>query len=335
MEILTFQKCIGQEGKKHLILGNGFSLGIFQNIFNYKSLKEKIQSKHIKTLLERIGNHDFEYTLRKLTETSKVLENYKNASNIKLEIARDMKKLKTSLIDTISEHHPENPQSISDGQYNYCYEFLKHFRDGKTYTFNYDLLLYWVYMNFKDEKKNNLKCDDGFRYPEDSSTVAWEIGREISQNLYYIHGAMHIFSDSSQIKKYTWVNSGKTIKEQVKEALVDNNYPVFITEGCKEQKQKRINNNAYLGRCFSSLKSIGGNLFIYGHSLRDEDDHVFDFINHSNKKIKKVFISLYGDQDSEGNRKIVKKVNKWKENHKNKEYALFDAKTANVWEKNK
>ncbi|ELY1973244.1 hypothetical protein SL040_004731, partial [Aeromonas salmonicida] len=36
--------------------------------------------------------------------------------------------------------------------------------------------------------------------------------------------------------------------------------------------------NGYLSRTFSSLKSITGSLFIFGHSIRDEDNHVFDFI---------------------------------------------------------
>ena len=186
-------------------------------------------------------------------------------------------------------------------------------------------------MHFKNNPGMELTCNDGFRTEEDDdSMVTWEIGRENHQNLYYIHGAMHVFSDEINIEKYTWINTGKTIKEQVEKSLEKSKYPIFITEGSAEQKQKRINTNSYLGRCFSSLKSITGALFIYGHSLRDEDDHVFNYVN-SNRKVKKIFISIYGDPNSPDNNKLLQKVEQWEAQNESKEYRIFDAISAKVW----
>jgi hypothetical protein len=86
-----------------------------------------------------------------------------------------------------------------------------------------------------------------------------------------------------------------------------------------------------LGRAFSSLKSITGNLFIFGHSIRDEDDHVFDYVNTNNTGLKKIFISIFGDPQSPANQKIINKINRWDEANPNKHYYLYDSKSANVW----
>jgi hypothetical protein len=236
----------------------------------------------------------------------------------------------------ITESHPENPTSISDTQYLSCYEFLKYFKGGKRYTFNYDLLVYWVYMHFLDNKQNTLTNDDGFRTDVgDSSMVTWEIGREHQQNMYYLHGAMHIFKDElGKIQKYTWRNGDKTIGLQVKESIENGQFPVFISEGTQEHKLKRIKENGYLARSFSSLKGITGDLFIFGHSIRDEDDHVFEVMN-SNRKITRIFISLFGDQESGNNQRIIQKVNHWREQYtlNGREYVFYDSTTAKIWNK--
>ena len=101
-----------------------------------------------------------------------------------------------------------------------------------------------------------------------------------------------------------------------------------------EHKLKRIKENGYLARSFSSLKSIAGDLFIFGHSIRDEDDHVFDVMNY-NRSLKRIFISLFGDQSSENNQKIIQKVNRWRTEYasKGREYIFYDSATAKVWDK--
>lgn len=340
-EPITFDQCIefanNAGGKKHLILGNGFSVAIFPKIFNYKVLADKITSEKIKNLFKELGTNDFEYVLREVTRALKVVKGYSNTKDLCKEMSSDVKELKKTLIDILTSSHPQNPGAIKEEQYISCYEFLKHFEDGKKYTFNYDLLLYWVYMHFLDNKEMRLKSDDGFRHPEnDESIVTWEIGQEREQNLYYLHGALHIFSDDSEIEKYTWINTGATLTQQIKESLKNEMYPVFITEGSRKQKRNRINNNAYLARSFASLKNIGGNVFIFGHSIRDEDDHVFDYLNHKSK-VNNVFISIYGDKNSEENKRIFNKVKTWEKEQKDKKYPkkyfIYQAESAHVWDK--
>lgn len=341
-EVLTFDKCIEiankTSNKKHLILGNGFSVALFPKIFNYKVLAEKINSEKIKNLFNNLGTSDFEYVLREVSRALEVIKGYTNTKALCKEMSNDVKELKKILIDILTNSHPKNPGTINEEQYISCYEFLKHFENGKKYTFNYDLILYWIYMHFLDNKEMQLKSDDGFRHPNNNeSIVTWEIGQEHEQNLYYLHGALHIFSDGSEIEKYTWINTGTTLTQQIKESLKKEMYPVFITEGSRKQKRSRINNNAYLARSFASLKRIQGNVFIFGHSLRDEDDHVFDYLNYKSK-VSNIFVSIYGDKNTEENKRILKKIKSWENEQKDKKYPkcyyIYQAESAQVWNRN-
>lgn len=308
-KIHTFQECIEistqATGNRHLILGNGFSVGLFPNIFNYKALADRADSETIKKLFASLNTTDFEDVMRQVTNALKIAELYPEGTALTPKLNHDLEELKTALIDVITTSHPTNPQSISEEQYQSCYKFLKNFEGGKKYSFNYDLILYWVYMHFLNDSDSPLISDDGFRYPKNNQTIVqWDIGREKKQNIYYFHGAMHIFSDGANIEKYTWINSGKTISEQVRESINLQKYPVFISEGTTEQKLARIMENSYLGRGFSSLHSIRGSLFIFGHSIRDEDNHVFDLVN-DKSGVKNIFISLFGDIQSMENQKII------------------------------
>ena len=322
----------GKPAEKHLMLGNGFSVDLFPTIFNYKVLADRITSQRIKELFKNMRTHDFEYVMRRLTDAQEVTNFYPNSDAVSEELRKDVEELRSTLIEVINASHPANPTSIAEEQYELCREFLRHFDGGRKYSFNYDLLLYWVYMHFLDDTEKSLKFDDGFRHPEhDQSIVTWEIGREQEQSVFYLHGAMHIFRNGGEVEKYTWLNSGKTISEQVRESIAQQKYPLFISEGTTEHKLSRIQDCSYLGRAFSSLKRITGNLFIFGHSIRDEDEHVFDYINTQNTGLKNIFISLFGDSSKLDNQRIIAKVEQWKVAHPNKQYIFYDSKSANVW----
>lgn len=47
IKIYTFEDCLNEakNDTKHLMLGNGFSVALFPDIFNYKVLAERIKSK--------------------------------------------------------------------------------------------------------------------------------------------------------------------------------------------------------------------------------------------------------------------------------------------------
>jgi len=340
-QIKSFDECIALAGtaKKHLMLGNGFSVALFPSIFNYKTLAENIESDRINMLFDAIDTHDFEFVMRRLLEAVDIVKHYDSTEDITDHIQQDIEELKRTLIHVISKSHPPKPSEITEHQYDSCREFLLNFEKGNTYTFNYDLILYWVLMHFHDNEELKLPCDDGFRYPhsdeyvpeeERDTTLHWEIGRERGQRTYYIHGAMHIFSDGSDIEKLSYAYLGLPIADQVKQAIAKDRFPVFISEGTTEHKLARIKKNGYLSRTFSSLKSITGNLFIFGHSIRDEDDHVFDFINQNNNNLK-MFIGLYGAPTEPHNQVIISKVERWRKSFPRKSFEFYDTSSVDVW----
>ena len=213
--IKSFDDCLAMAGtgKKHLMLGNGFSVALFPQIFNYKRLAENIESDRIKQLFEAIDTHDFEFVMRRLLETEEIVKHYDSSDKVRSYIQNDIEELKRTLIHVISKCHPSKPSEITEHQYISCRKFLLNFERANTYTFNYDLILYWVLMHFHDSPQLRLPCDDGFRYPHSDEYVPeeerdlslhWEIGRERGQNIYYLHGAMHIFSGGSDIEKLSY-----------------------------------------------------------------------------------------------------------------------------------
>ena len=130
--IHNFDDCINEtSNKRHLILGNGFSVDLFPNIFNYKKLAEKIFDPNIKAIFSEFDTTDFEFVILKLTESLRILDYYDKSKVIYSMVKNDEEKLKEILISVITESHPENPTSITDKQYLSCCGFLKYFEEGR------------------------------------------------------------------------------------------------------------------------------------------------------------------------------------------------------------
>jgi hypothetical protein len=114
-------------------------------------------------------------------------------------------------------------------------------------TLNYDLLLYWAQMH--NEEGNEPSSDDGFRKPEDdydAAYVTWESGNSHKQNTWFLHGALHLFDAGTEIQKYTWVNTGLRLIDQIRDALKRDYFPTFVAEGTSNEKLIRIRHNDYL-----------------------------------------------------------------------------------------
>ncbi|MGH7428122.1 MAG: DUF4917 family protein [Gemmatimonadales bacterium] len=211
--------------------------------------------------------------------------------------------------------------------------FSRAWRDDIfSYTVNYDLLLYWTLM--QQEVEPEVPFDDGFRQPEDGPTdyVTWEVGRTDRQNIFYLHGALHIFDAGHEIQKYTWVNTGIPLIDQVREALTRNLYPLFVSEGDSRQKLSKIKHSDLLARGYRGFSKIGGSLFVFGHSLAPNDDHVLHLIEKN--RCSHLFVSLYGDPESPGNRRIRDRTQAIAAaRHPNRplKVSFNDAASARVW----
>lgn len=252
-------------------------------------------------------------------------------SKIVEQMQKDADGLRELLVQTIASSHPEWPASISDEEYAACRAFLTNF--NTTYTLNYDLLLYWAQMH--TEVGEPPASDDGFRKPEDNyeaAYVTWEPGQSHDQNMWFLHGALHVFDAGTEIQKYTWVNTGVRLIEQIRDALNRDYFPLFVAEGTSAEKVEKIRHSDYLAKAYRSFSEIKGALFIYGHSLAENDEHYLKRIERG--KVSRLYVGIYGDPESPQNKAIITRANKMPLARKKSpqlQVHFYDAESAQVW----
>lgn len=296
--------------KPHLLLGNGFSRACRNDLFSYTALFDsaKKQGPLSEPLLEAftaLETDDFESVMRNLVRFAQIVNIYvPNRNDVARQLCEDVSNLREALAKAISANHPKRADEISDAKFRACREFLLKF--NCIYTLNYDLLLYWAMMR-KDIDNLDIRCDDGFCYndQEIGDYVTWSVDIP-TQNVYYLHGALHIFDGRYEVQKYTWSNTGIALVDQIRQALDDGRYPIYVAEGSSESKWEKVLHNAFLMRGYRSLSTIGNSLVIFGHSLHENDQHVLDCIERS--KVTNLYVSIFGNSDSEDNQRIIKRA---------------------------
>lgn len=354
--LITFEQAIKQSSSytnRHLLLGNGFSIAYRYDIFTYASLLDEADFSdfpEIRRVFDAMDTVDFEEIIRALQNSSIILSQYGVEPALAVKLHDHADKLKTILVHTIAHNHPESPYEVDENQYKHVRNFLAYFigEDTKSnvYTLNYDLLLYWAVMHDEDEEKNKytpVVGNDGFGKEEGNESADYVVWHGESsahgQRIHYLHGALHLFDAGKELKKFTWINTGKRLIEQARQAMDENMFPLFVAEGNSDQKLEKIKHSGFLYHSYKSFATRMANskscLFIYGHSLASNDFHILTKISHG--KIPELFISIYGDIDSEMNQRIVQAANTLIEDRKhfNAKYPLkvtyYDAASAKVW----
>ena len=335
-EILSFEEALGcAENQPHVLLGNGFSLAWRHDIFSYASLFEGADFRNLsesaKAAFDVLKTTDFEVVMRALSNAATLVELYASRANRLIDLLRrDAEGLREVLVTAIAANHPARPSDVTPAQYVACRRFLSYFK--RIYTLNYDLLLYWAIM--QEELEPIVSSDDGFRTPEsgEAEYVTWEVEKTDHQNVFYLHGALHVFDAGSELQKFTWINTGIPLIDQIRDALQRGLYPLFVAEGASDQKLARIKHSDYLSRGYRSFAKIGGTLFIYGHSLAENDDHLIGLITVN--KVSELFVSIFGDPHSDENIALISKAeNLARERPRRNKLKVwfYRAESARVW----
>jgi hypothetical protein len=335
--LLQFQDALRlcDDAKPKLLLGNGFSRACRDDIFAYGALFDRADfralSASARAAFAALQTTDFERVMRALLDATALARAYESqTSAVARAFETDADGLRNVLVQTIAENHPAHPGEISEDRYAACRTFLANF--GFVYTLNYDLLLYWALMHA--DQGPAINHDDGFRTPDAGPTeyVSWDIDKSNSQNVFYLHGALHLFDAGSELVKYTWCNTGVRLIEQVREALLASRYPLFVAEGTSDQKYERIRHSDFLSRAYRSFANIGGTLFVHGHSFSANDDHILRLMERG--KVKSLFVGLFGDPESESNATIARRANQLaitRPTRRPLAVKFYDAASANVW----
>lgn len=345
--MLTFDEVLDaiKEQKRYLLLGNGFSMAYNPKRFSFTSLLDNAverglinKTSPIYKVFTQFDTKDFEEVVKLLETSTKVLKTYGVLSKVdEKKILDDSKSLKKYLVDVITNNHPDKITEISDDEFISSASFIKNFE--KVYTLNYDLLLYWSCIklqSFIEEEQIKdfvLDISDGFYDPHEQTTDYVVFGNDgASQNIYFLHGGLHIFDKKSEIIKNTFSRTDKSLKEQTLENLNKDIYPIFVSEGTSEQKKAKIIHNAYLNHCYKSLSNIGGtkkiqsSLVIFGTLLKRNDTHIRKAILKS--KVENIYIGVSNEDEAKEFDDFIEQSSKLK---KAKKVYFYDYKTAKVW----
>lgn len=323
--------------KKHVLLGNGFSIAARPNVFQYGALFDRADfsrlSSKAREVFDILSTRDFEEVIRTLVAASHVVNHYADEHDWLVQtLSSDATALREVLVAAIADSHPESPADMRSSELDSARQFLSHF--ASVYSCNYDLLLYWTIM--RDIELAEGVWDDGFRKPSEdpeAEYLAWEIERTDQQNIHYMHGALQIFDAGSEVQKYSWINTGVRLIEQVRDALSREKYPLIVAEGSAEKKLETINHSNYLSRCYRSFARIGGCVFAFGFSMAENDRHILDLFAHN--RVKKLYVGVYGDPESVENKRQIQTANSLSALRSARQNRLdvdfFDAESAQVW----
>lgn len=323
--LITFDQALARcsaDVRPSLLLGNGFSRGWRDEIFNYSSLLQRADfgegGDHTRALFARLETYDFEAVMRALQSTAIVLEAYGELGTLRERIDRDGRALKDALITAISVSHPGAPQEVSRDHVRAVRGFLHKF--GRIFTVNYDLLFYWA-RNAAEIEPVGVRTDDGFRGP------VWK-GYDTNQEAFFLHGGLHLYESGSRVLKHVFADSGVRIIDLVRRNLDRGRFPLFVSEPTSKKKLERIEHNPYLSFCYRALSDLGEDFFVLGHSLDENDKHIFDRIQASN--VQRVFVGIHGDPQNEGNTRTRANALAFFE-CAGREIGFFDSETACVW----
>lgn len=321
MDLLTFDEALAEAGDDiSILLGNGFSQAYDHHIFNYRNLLDNanfgVRHESIKDIFRKLETYDFEKVMQSLEFTEIVNSIYRAPQQLIDYIADDMENLKNALVNAIANSHPQRSSYVSTQQYRRSCEFISNF--SNVFTLNYDLLLYWTINKLSDTGD----YDDGFR-----RGGCWNSPEK--QNIFFLHGALHLLEGNDGMTTKLRFNDrdDQSIIDAVADNLLTNTFPLFVSEPTSIKKLQKIRKSPYLNHCFEELKYISGSLFIHGHSMDENDRHIFSKINESN--IDRVFISMFGNINSEPNRSL--EANSMRFFRRDMNINFYDASSASIW----
>lgn len=310
-----------------LLLGNGFSISVDKK-FNYATLYEEASSKFsraLSSIFNELGTTDFEKVLAHLNILFKLIKHYDKLDGA--EVENDILELKKVFLNTFNDIHLS---SISGEQENKIRSLLTNYR--KIFTTNYDLILYWAILSRNNQLKSSGQKEhfkDGFgKRGHRENKLYWR--NPADQNVYYLHGALHLFENSSD-KEINKIETGKedngceALKNLIKNKIQNRHDPLIVFEGHYTEKLKHIEQNAYLKHAYDILKGIEGPLFILGSSLNQySDGHILSALR-DNKKIHHLYIGFH--EDEQGMRRAIRQSSI--DEHKG--ISIFDVKEAFPW----
>lgn len=291
-ELLSLKEALEQtkDMDRTLLLGNGFSIAYDHESFSYHSLLEKsevLQKRELNNLFDTLETKDFEEVIHALEFAAQIASAYTDQENQKRYV-NDAQTVRSELIKAIHSVHPDIHYDINESRKKSCGEFVGEFQ--AIFTLNYDLLLYWVRLNYC----KNL--NDGFGRGDRSDGFIGPFSPDAYCDVYNLHGGLHLFiNEKGQTQKI--LETANPIVRNIENSIAKGKLPLIVAEGSSPSKLKKIKSTPYLLHCYEKLKSTSGAIFIFGHSADRNDAHIYKAIFH-NCTAPEVFFCINGDGEN-------------------------------------
>jgi hypothetical protein len=286
----------------NVLLGNGFSVARWPNIFSYSALYDRARAEMsvgMRRLFDGVGTRDFERVLGYLNRAAEVREYYDGNPGAAQELFEEAEWLKTAIVDAIADGHPADAYALTDENYEACSTFLANF--DHLFTTNYDLLLYWALMRmYSDRVVEQRRINDGFfrdTAPGGGRSRLYFADSNY-RRVHYLHGAIHVVRHGTRHRKLDFFQreDGRRVPIMTSlRAMIDQgNYPLFVCEDTPGRKLEQIRDDAFLSAAYGRLSALTGTLYIHGSALHPVDQHLWDAIGRSS--IEKLRVSIHGDE---------------------------------------
>ena len=306
---------------RSVLLGNGFSVSRASGSFSYKNLFEHCalpDPSAIRSLFAALDTVDFERVMEALEDAS-VVETAYDATDRASLFKEAAATLREALITAIRTVHPSIQYEVPEHQNTACADFLANFENS--FTLNYELLLYWVILN-----ASALKHRDGFGLGKEIGGFR-TFSEDADCSIYYLHGALHLFL-SKQLDTQKRILTSTTILDAISETIRRRGQlPMFVAEGTSAQKLSKIFSIPYLRICYDKLTAASGSLFVFGHSVSDNDAHIYDAIFESN--IETFVFCVHNP--AQNLPEMKERLARYRERRVDIKFLYVDASTANVW----
>lgn len=140
----------------------------------------------------------------------------------------------------------------------------------------------------EEENKNQRleNVDDGSRPRtlfSNNPEFIYQTVKSTTQNLFFLHGAFHIYREGKLEKKITQ-QTDKALYERL-ENILNSEKKEVVCIFQSNNKESTIKESAYLSNCLNKLNALSGKMVIIGSALSDNDDHIFSQIRASNVDI--------------------------------------------------
>lgn len=283
-----------------LLLGNGASIAVSDS-FDYESLYavacsgdiDEPLSDEAQALFDEFNTTNFEYVLASLKIAGQVCEAVGIDAD---ELPPLYEEVQRALFDAVALVHVDWNTVTTRTLPRIRRELVRY---DDVFSTNYDLLVYWAMLAAGDPDDFR----DFFWNPDNAfDATNTEVWGEPTL-VYYLHGGLHLRRtvDGGSFKQTA---SGANLLAQFPTSWESDDTPLMISEGDSTDKLISINRSDYLSFAYRALVDHTANLVIFGHGLRDADDHIVRAINSWGRR--QIAISV-----RPGNRRAVRQRKQW------------------------